>query len=799
MPKRSLALEIFLVSMAVILLEINYTRVFSFKLVYYFTYLIIGISLLGLGAGSVLTAMAPALRRAASARLIPSCAFAGGASVLVGYWIVAAIQLNTFDLTIAVAESDWGVVGSEGLKLVSLCFTLFVPFFFAGIVVSVILSTNADRVARLYFLDLMGAGLGCALVVPMMSTITPPGGVLFAGFLMVCAGLPLSREAGAKALLPGSALAIALLAASLVPGMRPEPVPDRSKTMSPQNEPEVQFSRWSPVFRVDVLKSHPWATGDALMLSHDGMWGSVLPRWDGDPESLARYEAPRTALPFEVLSEHPKVLIIGSAGGNEILAATHFGASHVTAVELNPVTVSLLREHFADHNARIALADHVTLVNAEGRAFLSRDSSLYDLIWFVAPDSYAAMNAATSGAFVLSESYLYTKEMIRESLEHLAPGGVVCAQFGDPQLATEPKRTARYLTTAREAFRELGIEAFGDHVLVASTPGLAFASATILLKRSAFTEEEVERFVRSTERHAGTQLLFASGSSVPVSPISELISLAPDELDAWYASYPIDVTPISDDGPFFWHFVSFTDAFTGSHGRRMEDGMGERLLVVLLIVATLLAASLLLAPLLLRREVWAAIPYKREAALYFAGLGFGFMFLEVVLIQRLTLLLGYPTYSLTVTLFSILLATGTGSLLSGRVRLPRKRLLIRLACVLVALVFLYQLGMSALVEATIARPLPVRIAVAALLLVPLGLVLGMFMPIGLRTVAALTDYAEEYVAWGWAVNGFCSVVASILSTMLSMTFGFTWVMSLAVGVYLIGIAALARVPESQSP
>ncbi|HCS17968.1 MAG TPA: hypothetical protein DIW45_09580, partial [Erythrobacter sp.] len=605
MQKKSLALEIFLVSMAIILLEINYTRVFSFKLVYYFTYLIIGISLLGLGAGAVLTAMAPRLRRAAGGRLIPACALAGGASVLVGYWIVAGLQVNTFDLTMAFASSDWVVVFSEGLKLLIVCFTLFVPFFFGGIVVSVILSTNPDRIARLYFTDLMGAGLGCALVVPMMTWISPPGGVLFAGFLMICAGLPLSRAAGAKWLAPGAGLAAALLLCALLPSLRPEPVPDRTKTMSPQNKPEVLFSQWSPVFRVDVLKNFQYKPGDPLLLSHDGMWGSVIPRYDGTRASLARYDMPRTALPFDMLPKHPKVLIIGSAGGNEILAATHFEASHITGVELNPVTVSLLRDHFADYNSHIVDADHVTLVNAEGRAFLSQDTNRYDLIWFVAPDSYAAMNAASSGAFVLSESYLYTKEMIAESLAHLTPDGIVCAQFGDPQLENRPKRTARYLTTAREAFRDQGIENFADHVLVASTPGFAFRSATILLKRTGFDDDEARRFMAAAKRYAKTSVHFAGKIPLKPSPISNVITLPPEKLESWYQQYPIDVTPISDDAPFFWHFVSFADSLTGNHGGGMEDGMGERLLVILLIVAIVLAASLLLAPLLLRRDIWA--------------------------------------------------------------------------------------------------------------------------------------------------------------------------------------------------
>src|SRR5262245_23210245 len=91
-------LEIGLVSLAAILLEVSYTRVFSFKLVYYFTYFIIGIALLGLGSGGVLVALAPRLRRMDPARLIPACCVAAGIGVLGSYVIVARTPLNAFDL-----------------------------------------------------------------------------------------------------------------------------------------------------------------------------------------------------------------------------------------------------------------------------------------------------------------------------------------------------------------------------------------------------------------------------------------------------------------------------------------------------------------------------------------------------------------------------------------------------------------------------------------------------------------------------------------------------------------------------
>src|SRR5260370_22007316 len=176
---------------------------------------------------------------------------------------------------------------------------------------------------------------------------------------------------------------------------------------------------------------------------------------------------------------------MGRAGGPEIRASLYFAAPRSPAVELNPVTLSLLTTHFADYTGHLSADPRVTLVNAEGRSFLMGDRERYDLIWFVAPDSYAAMNAATSGAFVLSESYLYTREMVAESLRHLADGGIVCMQFGEIDFERKPNRTVRYLTTAREALRRAGIADFDRHVLAAPSASLGSRS-TIRLPPAPF-------------------------------------------------------------------------------------------------------------------------------------------------------------------------------------------------------------------------------------------------------------------------------------------------------------------------
>jgi hypothetical protein len=169
------------------------------------------------------------------------------------------------------------------------------------------------------------------------------------------------------------------------------------------------------------------------------------------------------------------------------------------------------------------------------------------------------------------------------------------------------------------------------------------------------------------------------------------------------------------------------------------------------------------------------------------------MFYEICLIQRFTLFLGYPTYSLTVTLFSLLVFSGIGSLMSGRIVLKARAVLPWLLLGLAVLTAWMEWGAPAIVNALGASALGVRVVIVCLTMAPLGLLLGTFMPIGLATVNVISGGRRSYVAWAWAVNGFFSVVSSVLATLLSMSFGFTAVLGLALGIYAVGIAALWRV------
>jgi spermidine synthase len=782
--RRGYITEILLISFVGLLLEVGYTRVISFKLFYYYTYLVIGLALLGIGTGGVLVAISAHLRRAATDTIMMWGLLIGAASVGVGYVVVARTPTDTF------AIWDYGTLTSFAnlARLLVICFALFASFIAIGVMIATLFSRRPERIGRLYFADLLGAGLACAIVVALLGTIGPPATILLGGLILALAGLRIAARRRSRVLPVAAVLTAVLAAGAIWPSLLPRQRPDALKQKV--DEAKEPYWSWSPIFRVDVAEVSP----DARLLFHDGLFGSVIYRWNGDVSSLGRYQSDARSFPFAVTSKPPgRVLIIGAAGGNEVLTSLYFNAGHIDAIELNPVTYDLVTNKFADYDGHLAENPKVNYEQGDGRSFLARSDNKYDLVWFPAPDSYATTNAATSGAFVLSESYLYTSETIVESFKHLGPNGIVATQYGEFDYEARPNRTTRYVATARKALAERGVKDPSRHIMVVTTPTEGpSALSTILVKATPFMQAEVDRFTGSLGAVPRTTLRYAPGHPVEGSSVSELATIPGNQLDRWYDSYPFDVRPITDDAPFFWHFTPFPDVVRDiRHPVKPDDvAVGERVLLLLLAVAAIFAAVFLLLPFVAIRNVWTALPRKPRSALYFASLGLGFMFFEITLIQRLVLFLGYPTYSLTVTLASILIFTGVGALLTGRYAHQPGRVVPALLAAVVALTVFYQFGLPALTDALLGWPLAARVVIAFVMLAPLGICLGAFMPLGLGAVARLTEFSRQYVAWGWAVNGFASVVGAVLTTILAMTFGFRVVLFLALVVYAIAVVAL---------
>jgi Spermine/spermidine synthase domain len=782
-------------------LEIAYTRIVSFKLFYYYTYFVIGLALLGFGASATVVALSDRLRTRDVLSTVRVLSPAVGLLGVLSYLLVAELPTDVNQIWVG----SLGRAILELLIVVLLALTLTAVFFGLGLIISLLIVVDSADVRRLYFWDLAGAALGCLIAVPLQLTIGPPAMVLISLVLFAALGIVIAAQAGHGQKLAAVGLGVTCVAGMLVATR--DVRTDETKTL--RRSFDVEGGDWGAVFRVDAVQGF----GKLKILHHDGLWGSSIWEYDGTPATTARFDTDARQIPWAALGRTPeRILIIGAAGGNEIQAALTYGVGQVDAVELNPVTHHLLTDTFSEYSGNIANLPNVNYVQGDGRTFLARSDAEYDLIWFVAPDSYAASNAATSGAFVLSESYLYTREMIETAFDHLTGDGLMVAQFGDFDFEARPTRTARYLVTARDATADrIADFATNTALIVESAAEEISRVSTIVVSNAPFDAADVERIdgaIAKVPNARAVALPGGAGSDEGVT--AEIIRSDQPTVDGIVDDYPFDISTITDDRPFFWHFTPYDDVVT-DFSRGIEDSeiaIGERLLLMLLVVALVVAAILLSLPFLVSRRgddaaPVVAVPGRWRLLVYFAGLGLGFMIVEISMIQRFALLLGYPTLSLSVSLFTLLIATAIGARFSDWIqRDVRTRLLATLGAMwLVGIVYL--LISDPVTDAVLAWAEPLRIVLVFLLLFPVGVLLGMFLPTGIDRARAIAADAGaddgRLIAWCWAVNGFFSVIGSTSTTMLSMTFGFDRTVILGLGLYVIATVVMVTARSIGAP
>jgi hypothetical protein len=256
--------------------------------------------------------------------------------------------------------------------------------------------------------------------------------------------------------------------------------------------------------------------------------------------------------------------------------------------------------------------------------------------------------------------------------------------------------------------------------------------------------------------------------------------------EEFYESYKQDIRPTTDDRPFFFHTTKLADQFQVAFGRAMLFGNGLSALLTLMGISTALVVLFVVGPLAL-----AGGPDTRRWfawLLYFGALGAGFMLIEVSVLQRFVLLLGHPVYSLTVTLFSLLLGTGIGAAWSRHLR---ETTLVRSTAVMLVAIAVISIAVIAIVTPLITWAIPfaraTRIAIAVATLVPIGVALGIPMPAGIRLLRAR---APQMVTWAWGINGALSVVGATLAIFIAMNWGFGVTLVGASTVYLVGLVAL---------
>jgi hypothetical protein len=787
--RRTTVAAVALTSAALLMTELALTRIFSVTMYYHFAFLAISIALFGLSASGVYVFVA---RRWLLAREPPG--------LLAGHALAfAAVTILTLGLLVRIRV---GLNYSpENLRLMIAIYALAaLPFFAGGAVISLALTRFPAGVNVVYAADLVGAAAGCLLLIPLLNSIGAPGAVLSASQAAAVAAV-LFQSPGRRG---RGAVAAVLLASVPAAVQLSSAAPFDVRDTKGHRGDRVLFSRWNSFSRVAVYdRGHgdwsmsPRYTGprpDSRFMDIDSAASTPIVRFDGD---LSRVDALRyelTSLAYHLRDATTargapgfRALVIGPGGGRDLLSALLFGAAHVDGVEINPIIANdVMRGAFATYSGGIYTHPDVSITVDDGRSFVRRSPDRYDIVQASLVDTWAATAA---GAYTLSENSLYTVEAFTDYLDHLTDNGMVT-------ITRWVFDGLRLVSLAQEACARRGCEA-ADRIAIVQHDKVA----TFLFKRTPFTGDEVSALRRISAELAFTVLYApddrasARGISIAAAdPRGRVRQISLDDYarlilssdrHAFYDSYPLDVRPTTDDRPFFFHTTRLERQMDVAFGRNMLFGNGLSALLTLMGISAGLVALFIVGPLAIAGRgalrpgwpVWLA---------YFGSLGAGFMLVEVALLQQFVLLLGHPVYSLTVTLFSLLLGTGIGSYLSrtiasADVHRRLREALLGIVVLAVAAVWL----LPPIIAGSIHAPRWLRIVVASAALLPAGALMGVALPAGMRLLHARQP---SLVPWAWAMNGALSVVGATLAIFIAMNWGFS--VTLLAGATLYVLASL---------
>jgi spermidine synthase len=746
---------------------------------YHFAFLAISIALFGLSASAVLVyVLRGPLQHVSTDRLLTAGAVSHGAATLIALACLVRIRVGLN-------------YSPENLALMLAIYALAaLPFLSGGAVIALAFARLTPRINVLYGADLLGASAGCLALIPLLNLLGAPGVVMIAAGLSLAAAICFAPRRRPVAVVAAAIMAVPALAQ--LAGQGPFNIAD---TKGHEGD-RVLFSKWNSFSRVAVYdRQHgDWSLsptftgspGESLFMDIDSAASTPILKGTGNAQDAQYLRYELTALAYHLVEQPDgfRALVIGPGGGRDLVSALVFGATQVEGVEINPIIVrDVMLQRFHEYSGNLYTDRRVAIHVDDGRSFIRRSSSRYDVIQASLVDTWAATAA---GAYTLTENSLYTTEAFGEYLDHLTDRGVLT-------ITRWAFDGLRLVALAQEACAERGLDA-AQHMAIVRYDRVA----TFLLKKTPFTPHDVHQ-LRSRARELGFSILYAPGVEPPphepepvemtrsgtsVADYRRLI-LAADR-DAFIEAYPLDIRPTTDDRPFFFHTTRLANQFQVAFGRSMLFGNGLSALLTLFGISAALVLLFIVGPLVVggRRPG----PGWAGWLAYFGALGAGFMLLEVALLQRFVLLLGHPVYSLTVTLFSLLLGTGIGSLLGRRIADSRvARVAVRATVGIAAIACLAPLALPSLIDLAIPWPLAARAALAVALLVPLGMLLGMPLPGGMRLLAGRRP---DIVPWGWGLNGAFSVIGATLAVFIAMNWGFSITFLTGAAVYAAAAGVL---------
>jgi hypothetical protein len=784
---------VFLTTFSFLIFQILQTRILSVIAWYYMAFFAISVAMLGMTAGAVWVYLwrdrfqAPLPVTLSNFALLAAVAMP--ASIMVQFCLVTVVALSLTTLI------SWSL----------LLVVMALPYVFSGVVVSLALTRSPFPTGQVYGVDLLGAALGCVGVIGILNVLDGPTAVIVAGAICALSAQAFAASADDRQYSEAKPwwrkpmtvaivfIAFAILNAVSPAGVQPLLVKDRIE--KPTSD---RYEKWNSYSRIEasrpvVMAPQLWGPSPNLPpnlavpvveLSIDGAAGTMLFHYDGTRDSIDFLRYDLVSLAYH-LPGIQKAAVIGVGGGRDLLSAHLFGVTDLTGVELNPIFINLhTRDPFYKNYSNLTALPNLKLHVDDARSWFASTKEKFDLIQMSMIDTWAATGA---GAFSLSENGLYTLEGWRAFLRALNSNGIfTVSRWYSPGDVNE---TGRMIGLAIAALLDSGVKDPRSHVFVATANHIA----TLVLSKTPFTEEQL-RTLHDAVNAGGFKVLLAPDNP----PDSTLLRQATESRDlrslnrALNSSY-LDLAVPTDARPFFFNQLRMFDipqlatVLRLSWKNEIKRGViGGNLnasgaLIMIFFISIVSVVATILVPL--RGAVRESQPRLVAAgSLYFSLIGMGFMLAEIALLQYFSVYLGHPIYSLGVCLFSLILASGLGSLASDRLRLSTRGRLLTWGIIVTAYLVIMEQVLPIVFQSTTDRTRLVRIGISLAAIMPLGFLLGFAFPTGMRLVEAAD---KKPTPWLWGINGATGVLASVLGVMLSMSFGINLTLLISATCYFV--------------
>jgi hypothetical protein len=682
---------------------------------------------------------------------------------------------------------------------------LIIPFTLSGLTVAYWLALLPESSAALYAANLIGSALGSLSLLIALPALGAEGCVMLAGALAALGGALIHQGTDlAKGALHRATLWLTLGLAVLGTVLSLVRPPWIAAHLSPYKSlsqllrmpgARLSFQRWNAYSRVDVVESQQVHSAPGLSLKYTG---ELPPQYaltvDGDastPISRRIVEEDRaflgylpSSLAFRIRPQ-ASALILQPRGGLSVAVALHLGARRVLVVEDNPLVVHAVRDIYGDFTGQLYTDPRVHVLIEDARSALQRSTERFDVVELSLTESY---HPISSGSYSLAENHLYTVEALTHALKRLNEHGllVVTRWFQDP-----PSESIRAAALVVSALERLGIAEPELHLFAFRS----WSTVTLLVSPSPLGAEDIG-LLRAECARLGYDLVYHPG--IRPDDVNRY-NLLPEPLDyealqqliggqdrrAFYRGQFYDITPPTDDRPFFGHYFRWRQIprILSQLGKTWQPfgGSGFLLVLGLLGIALIAAVLLIVLPLFWTHKLPRSGRHRGRFLAYFAALGLGYLLVEMPLMQQFILYLGQPSLAFIVVLSALLLSSGIGSMLAPHV--PLKGVFLAL----VAAIALYPFALRGVFELTLWAALPARMGLATVCVAPLGVLMGVPFVGGMRRAE---EVAPGLVPWIWAINGSASVVSSLLATIIALCGGYRLVLAGAAGCYLVATAAI---------